>query len=50
MFQKNTEMIIKSSYSDYNIIGLNILENSARWIFASKLGLKKKINEIKPKR
>ena len=25
MFQKNAEMIIKSSYSDYNIIGLNIL-------------------------
>ena len=44
MFQKNTEMIIKSSYSDYNIIGLNILENSPRWIFTSKMGLKKKIN------
>tara|TARA_B100001094_G_scaffold308043_1_gene340292 strand:- start:770 stop:1978 length:1209 start_codon:yes stop_codon:yes gene_type:complete len=44
MFQKDTEMIIKSSYSDYNIIGLNILENCPRWIFSSKLDYKKKIN------
>ena len=44
MFQKDTEMIIKSSYSDYNIIGLNILENSPHWIFSSKMGYKQKIN------
>jgi len=44
MFKKDTEMIIKSSYSDYNIIGLNILENSPRWIFSSKMSCKEKIN------
>jgi adenylate kinase family enzyme len=46
LFTKDIKNIYDSSYSDYLVIGLNILENCIHWIFKSELPYNEKIRLI----